>query len=141
MAIKMRYLYFSGKKKYAQIGDHIKAKFNLQINSVDRIPPAYSCDKERIVVLGISAKDELPDQLRLFCRELTKVRAANVAIILDGNQKAEEALINTLKEAGTNVVGSTLYIKGGMPIIGGKLSEEEIASIDSWIDGIVANLA
>lgn len=141
MAIKMRYLYFSGKKKYAQIGDHIKAKFNLQINSVDRIPPAYSCDKERIVVLGISAKDELPDQLRLFCRELTKVRAANVAIILDGNQKAEEALVNTLKEAGTNVVGTTLYIKGGMPIFGGKLSEEEIASIDSWIDGIVANLA
>lgn len=141
MAIKMRYLYFSGKKKYEEIGAHIKAKFELQINSVDKIPPAYSCDKERIVVLGISAKDELPDQLRLFCRELTKVRAANVAIILDGNDKAEESLVKTLKEAGTNVVGPTLFIKGGMPIFGGKLSAEEIQSIDSWIDGIVANLA
>ena len=141
MAIKMRYLYFSGKKKYAEIGDHIKTKYQLQINSVDRIPPAYSCDKERIVVLGISAKDELPDQLRLFCRELTKVRAANVAIILDGNQKAEEALVNTLKEAGTNVVGKTLYIKGGLPIIGGKLSEDELKQIDAWLEDIIANLA
>ena len=53
MAIKMRYLYFSGKKKIAALGQHVKTKYELSINSVDVIPPAYSCDKERIVVLGI----------------------------------------------------------------------------------------
>ena len=47
MAIKMRYLYFSGKKKVAALGQHVKTKYDLSINSVDVIPPAYSCDKER----------------------------------------------------------------------------------------------
>ncbi len=141
MAIKMRYLYFSGKPKYAEIGNHLKAKYDLQINSVDRIPPAYSCDKERIVVLGISAKNELPDPLRLFCRELTKARTANVALILDGNKAAEDAVIKTIKEAGTNVAGETLYISGGFPIFGNKLSEEETAKIDSWLDAIIESLA
>ncbi len=141
MAIKMRYLYFSGKKKFAEIGSHIKAKYDLQINSVDKIPPAYSCDKERIVVLGISAKNDLPDQLRLFCGELSKARAANVAIILDGNKAAEEAIVKALKTAGTNVVGEVLYISGGIPIFGGKPSEEELGKIDSWLDSIIENLS
>ena len=140
MAIKMRYLYFSGKKKFAEIGSHIKDKYDLQINSVDKIPPAYSCDKERLVVLAISAKNELPDQLRLFCGELTKVRAANVAIILDGNKAAEDAILKALKTAGTNVVGEVLYISGGFPIFGAKPSEDELSSIDSCLDGIIDSL-
>ena len=59
MAIKMRILYASNKKKMVNFANEIKAKYELAFNSVDVIPPAYPCDKERIVVLAISAKGEL----------------------------------------------------------------------------------
>lgn len=140
MAIKMRFLYYSKKKKFADIGAHIKQKYELPINAVDRIPPAYSCDKERLVVLGISANNSIPDDLRLFCRELTKVRAANVCLIMDGNETAAALVLDNLKQAGTTVVGKTLYIKGGNFLFGGKLTPEETEQIDKWLDENIANL-
>ena len=62
MSIKMRYLYASGKKKFVTIGDIIKEKFSLanNNNAVDVIPPAYSCDKERMVFIGLSPIDGIP---------------------------------------------------------------------------------
>ena len=55
MAIKMRILYASGKKKIQAYANAIKAQYELAFNSVDVIPPAYSCDRERIVILCIRA--------------------------------------------------------------------------------------
>ena len=70
MAIKMRVLCYPEKKKLVAIGNMIKAAYELNVNSVDRIPPAYSCDKERLVILAINLKGNLPDDYRLFVREL-----------------------------------------------------------------------
>lgn len=141
MAIKMRYLYYAaGKKKFVSIGDIIKKKFDLQINSVDVIPPAYSCDKERIVILGLAVKNEPTDQLRLFCRELTKARAQNVALIVEGNEKGAESIVSILKEAGTNVIPEVLYIKSGLPFIGGSLKDVEKAALDKWLDMVSSSL-
>ena len=90
MAIKMRVLYNSAKPKVKNIANEIKAHYDLGVNAVDVIPPAYSCDKERIVVLILSAKGEhLDDSLRLFCQELTKARAQNIALMVDGNEAAD----------------------------------------------------
>ena len=139
MAIKMRYLYFSGKKKIAALGQHVKEKYELQINSVDVIPPAYSCDKERLVILALTLKGDMKDQLRLFLREMTKDRARNTAVIIDGDQKAADGVLKLLTEAGTNVAGEVLFFNGGN-LFNTKLSAEEAASVDAWIDGIIANL-
>lgn len=140
MAIKMRYLYFGGKKKLATIGDIIKTKYELSVNSVDVIPPAYSCDKERIVILGLAVKNDIPDQLRLFCRELTKARAQNVSLIVEGSEKGAKAVIDLLKEAGTNVVGDVLYIKGALLPFMGSVSEDEKAAVIAWADKIISDL-
>ena len=129
MAIKMRVLCYPEKKKLLAIGNMIKAEYDLNVNSVDRIPPAYSCDKERIVVLIVSAKGHVSDAVRLFCRELTKARAQNVALMIDGDEAAANNLKEILTEAGTNVVDEVLYIKGGLPIIGGSLKPEEKTEI------------
>ena len=51
MAIKMRVLYWSNKAKIKTLADAIKKEFDLTFNSVDVIPPAFSCDKERMVIL------------------------------------------------------------------------------------------
>ncbi len=139
MAIKMRYLYFSKKKKMAAIGEQIKQKYELQINSVDVIPPAYSCDKERVVILAITGKGEPADALRLFCREMTKLRAQNTCLIMDGDQKCADFVLGYLRDAGTNVVGQTLFINGGS-LFNSKPSDAEMKTITDWVDAIIADL-
>ena len=140
MAIKMRILYNSNKKKIYNIASEIKSQYELAFNSVDVIPPAYSCDKERIVILVISGKGEVSDAIRLFCRELTKARAQNVALMIDGDEAIANKLKAILTEAGTNVIDEVLYIKGGLPIIGGSLKPEEKADIFAWVDRVIENL-
>ena len=136
----MRILHASGKKKIHNIANMIKAQYELAFNSVDAIPPAYSCDKERIVILAVSAKGDISDSLRLFCRELTKARAQNVALMIDGDDKVAAKLKETLNEAGTNVIDEVLFVKGGMPIFGGSVKPEEKAEIFAWVDRVIANL-
>ena len=143
MAIKMRVLYNSAKPKIKNIANEIKSHYELGVNAVDVIPPAYSCDKERVVVMILSAKGaHLDDSLRLFCQELTKARAQNIALVIDGN----EAAANAVKEAIANVAQNNavydevLYIKGGLPIIGGSLKPEEKTAIIEWVDRVIANL-
>lgn len=142
MAIKMRVLYATRQKKIHVLANEIKAKYDLAFNAVDNIPPAYSCDKERIVVLAVSAKgaNGISDAVRLFCRELTKARAQNVALLIEGDEAAANALKSILTEAGTNVIDEVFYIKGGIPFFGGKPKPEELSAAFSWIDRVIANL-
>lgn len=139
MAIKMRVLYNSGKKGMAQIATAIKEKYELPVNAVDgKFPPAYPCDKERIVILGVSAKKEISDPVRLFCGELNKSRAANVALLIDGDQAAAGKLAEIVQNAGTNLVGTKVIAFGGFGPFGGTLSDDMRAELLSWVDAMVA---
>ena len=140
MAIKMRVLYASNKGKIAEMAQMIGTAYDLPVNAVDKIPPAYSCDKERIVILAISAKGDISDSLRLFCREITKARAQNVALMIDGDEKVANMLKEILTEAGTNVIDEVIYVNGGLPIIGGSVKPEEKAQIFAWVDKVIQNL-
>ncbi len=138
MAIKMRYLYASGKKKFVTIGDIVKQKFALTTNNaVDVIPPAYPCDKERFVFIGLTVKDEPENKVRLFCQQLDKTKAAYVALIVDGNEKGGNAVKDMLTAAGTNVYPEILYIKGGLPFLG-NLNDAEKSALDAWLDKAIA---
>ena len=143
MAIKMRVLYNSAKPKIKNIANDIKAHYELGVNAVDVIPPAYSCDKERVVIMILSAKGaHLDDSLRLFCQELTKARAQNIALMIDGNEAAANAVKEVLTNVAQNnaVYNEVLYIKGGLPIIGGSVKPEERTAILEWVDRVIANL-
>jgi hypothetical protein len=140
-AIKMRVLYDSNKKKIKNIAAEIKAHYELGVNAVDTIPPAYSCDKERIVILMISAKGLVKDSLRLFCQELTKARAQNIALIIDGDQQAADNVKEIIADVAKNAVyDEVLYINGGMPIFGGNAKPEELTAVFEWTDRVLANL-
>ena len=138
MAIKMRVLYATNKKKMINIANFIKQRYELTQNSVDKVPPAYSCDKERIVVLAIAGKSDVEDALRRFCIELTKERTANVALLVDGTEAYANNVKEILKGAGTNVIEDVLYIKCGLPFFAAVKPEEEAAVID-WLDNKVIN--
>ena len=138
MAIKMRVLYASNKGKIAAMASMLHAEFQLPINAVDKIPPAYSCDKERIVILAISGKGRVSDSIRLFCRELTKARAQNVALLIDGDAAIADNVKSILAEAGTNVIDEVMYVKCGL--FGSSVKPEEKTEIFAWIDRVIANL-
>ena len=138
MAIKMRVLCYPEKKKLLAIGNMIKAEYDLNVNSVDRIPPAYSCDKERLVILATNIKGSLPDDYRLFVRELTKARAYNVAIIAAGDDACVEKTKELIKEAGANVIEDVKKIKMGL--FDNKVSDTEKAEILEWVKNTVASL-
>lgn len=139
--MKMRVLYATGKKKLINIADIITNNYATEkVNCMDKIPPAYSCDKERLVVILATVGKDAPNHVILFCKELTKVRAANVAFIIDGPVEGAKVLIDGVKEAGSNVIEDVLYIKGGLPFLG-SVKDEEKAAVTAWMDKISQNLA
>ena len=143
MALKMRFLYFSKKAKMKAMAEAVKVEFDLaqNFNAIDIIPPAYSCENERLVILAVSGKGEPDDVLRRFCFELNKKKAQNVALLVDGDEKLGSRLIEVLKETGTNVMENVKYIKiGGLPFLGGKLTDDEKTDLLDWAKEIVNNI-
>ena len=142
MALKMRFLYYSSKNKMKAIAAAVQAEFELgQANAIDIIPPAYSCENERLVILAISGKGEPDDVLRRFCLELNKKKAQNVALLVDGDEKLGSKIADAVKQTGTNYIDNIKYIKlGGLPFIAGKLTDEEKADILKWTRDIVDNI-
>lgn len=140
MALKMRFLYYSGKSKMKSMAEIVKKEFDLaqNFNAIDIIPPAYSCENERLVILAVSGKGEADDVLRRFCFELNKKKAQNVALLVDGDEKLGNCLLEVLKENGTNVIDNIKYIKiGGLPFLGGKVSEDEKKDLVDWVKSVI----
>ena len=138
MAIKMRVLYNSKKKGMAQFAQTIAAKYELPINATSgKFPPEYPCDKERIVVLAMTAKGELADDVRRFCAELNKTRAYNVALLIDGDQATADKVADIIKNAGTNLVGVKVINLGGFLMFGGTLTPELETELVAWVDEMV----
>ena len=141
MAIKMRVLYASNKKKIASMAQMIKAEFDLPVNAVDKIEqPAYPCDKERIVFLMFSLKGEPSDVVRRFCGELNKGRANNVALIVDGNEAAAQKMKDILVAAGTSVADEVFYVKTSFLSFLDSITPEEKEGLLAFAHRIVDNL-
>ena len=143
MAIKMRFLYYSKKSKMKEMADLVKAEFDLaqNHNAIDIIPPAYSCENERLVILAVSGKSEPEDLVRRFCSELNKKKAQNIALVVDGDEKLANKLLEALDIAGSNVNRDVLYVKlSGLPFFGGKLTEDEKKALLDWTHKVVDNM-
>ena len=140
MALKMRFLYYSRKAKMKAMAEVVKTEFDLtqNANATDIIPPAYSCENERLVILAVSGKGEPDDMLRRFCSELNKKKAQNVALLIDGDEKLGNRLLETLKATGTNVLENVKYIKIGL--FGSKVSAEEKKDLVDWVQSNINNL-
>ncbi len=142
MALKMRFLYYSKKAKMKELAEAIKVEFGLSqnYNAIDVIPPAYSCENERLVILALSGND-LDDMVRRFCRELDKKKAQNVALLIDGNEKTMQDALAVLRETGTNVIDNVKIVKfGGLPFFGGKLSDVEKKDLLEWVHSVVDSI-
>ena len=137
--MKMRALVVSGKGKLKTIGE-LLAKNGTY--AADVIPPAYSCDRERLVVIIASLKPNMPDSFRRFCQELSKDKAQNVALIVDGVEKDAQMVTDWLKSAGTNVIDNVLYfpVKGLFAGFSKALTAEENEKVSAWYDEVIKAL-
>ena len=121
-----------------QFAQAISSKYELPINATSgKFPPEYPCDKERIVVLAMTAKGELADDVRRFCAELNKTRAYNVALLIDGDQATADKVADIIKNAGTNLVGVKVINLGGFLMFGGTLTTELETELVAWVDDMV----
>lgn len=135
--MKTRVLYYSPKGKMESYAEVIAQLENVKS---DKIPPAYSCDKEKIVFLGLTASKDIPDQLRLFLNGMDKTKASNVAFFIDGKKENAEKYIDTVRKAGTNVVEDVLYVNIGMLPFGKSLSDSEKSTITDWAKAVLASV-
>ncbi len=137
--MKMRALVVSGKGKLKAIGDLLAKNGTYQ---ADTVPPAYPCDRERLVVIIVSVKANMSDSFRRFCQELSKDKAQNVAIIADGAEKDAVMVADWIRGAGANVIDDILYFPVSFFAgLSKNLSSEETAKINTWYEQVVANLA
>lgn len=134
MALKTRVLYFSGKGKMAGYAAALAERFGVK---EDVIPPAYPCDKEKLVILGVSAGKNMPDLFCRFCKELSPARTASVALYVDGSADAAASIVKMITDAGSKVVGDVFYCKGGLSFrFAKKLKPQERSAILAWADQV-----
>ena len=134
--MKMRVMYYSKKGKLVTFANAIGEAYGCLVND---IPPAYPADKERLVVLALTLGNTDPaDEVRRFCKELYPNRAQNVVLLVDGeaNCRGEKIVKDVLKEAGTNVIEKTYYVKCG--IFGKKISLDDRQTVVNWAREVVS---
>lgn len=137
--IKMRVLCSSSKAKIKTFASALGEAFFTQAQTV---PPAYPCEKERLVLLVISLNGAPNDQLRRFCSELTSARAYNVALVVDNKEQQQgiQAVKDILTQAGTNVLDDIYYLKSPGFFSGSKISLEERTAIVRWAQKIIDSI-
>ncbi len=133
--MKARILFFSNKKKVEKYAT-LATQYLKCDKKPDVIPPSFSCDKERLVIIGMTVGHKIPDPLRRFCAEMDLKHASNVAFFVDGPESVAFDLMNVVTVAGANIIENIFYIHGGSPIpfLNNSISEEEKNSFCEWLD-------
>ena len=137
----MRVLTRTSKGKLLAIADEVTKLISAD-KATDTIMPAYPCDGERLIVIVATAKSSMPDDFGRFMRSIKKSVSANIAFIIDGTPENAAKIVEMAKTNDSNVMDDNiLYIKGGLPFKFMKsVSAEEMATVKTWVEGILSNL-
>ena len=109
MAIKLRILHYPDNKKLAALCKEINSEY--ENSKFDKIPPAYPCENERLLVAFIKSGKEATSELKTFCGDLTKSRAQNVAFIFDAPEATAKALADSSVKAGAKLAAEPKFMK------------------------------
>ena len=129
MAIKLRILHYPDNKKLAALCKEINAEY--ENSKFDKIPPAYPCENERLLVAFIKTGRDPANELKMFCSDLTKSRAQNVLFFFDAPSAVGKELSESAVKAGTKLVAEPKYIK--FPGFFGGFSEAVKKEIKDYI--------
>jgi len=140
--MRMRVLTLTNKGKLLAIADEVSKLIEAD-KDADSIPSAYNCDGERLVVLIVTAKPNMPESFCRFVRSLKRAMTANVAFIIDGSAENAAKIVDMAKTGNSNVMDDRiLYLSGGLPFkFARKISPTEMQTVKDWVADIRANLA
>ncbi len=141
MKFKMRVLHFS---KAGNTEAMARAIAKQEGANSDQIPPAYPCENEKLVFVGVELKGKSADKVVIdLCRDLTQQRAKNVAFYATGSDfSALDELKQIIEGKGINVINnmykcevkSSLFKKG-------TVSQSDIDGACKWAADITNSLA
>lgn len=139
--MKMQVLYFSknGKGNAETVATAVGRTFKCKC---DQIPPAYPCEKEKLVIIVFDDYGKKAKQLVDFCKDLSAERASNVALIPLSNTGANDIgeLADIFKANGVAVAGiQGIEIKKGLFGIG-KLTDEKVKVATDFATKVVTSL-
>jgi hypothetical protein len=141
MKFKMRILHFSPVGNTMEIATAIGRD---QKASSDKIPPAYPCENEKLLFLGVEVKGSTPDKAVVkFCNDMSAARAKNVAIYATGSSfEAVDEIKKILASKGCEIVGEPYLckVKGGL-FKQGTVQPDDIRGAVTWAAKIVDSLA
>ena len=90
----------------------------------DQIPPAYPCEGDKVVFIGIEMNGKLPGPVDHFCKDLNPTRTKGVAFyVLNSTGKTD------------GLEGIIAAIKGGL-FKKGQPTDEDIKKALAWADEI-----
>ena len=135
--MKMRVIYFSKKEKISDLAEYFSK--NSDDYKPDTIPPDYSLDKEKLLVLGMSKLKKLPDDVRRFCTNLKPATVKNIALYTDRPEAEAKEFIKFLCDSGANVLDTVFYVKPEFFSFK-KASAEEKKAADEWFESILPQL-
>ena len=77
----------------------------------DQIPPAYPCEGEKVVFIGVDMSGKVPAPVDHFCRDLNESRTKNVAFyLINGQPSALEDLKAAMAGNGVHMVDDVLQL-------------------------------
>ena len=135
MAIRLRILHYPDNKKLSALCKEINSEY--ENSKFDKIPPAYPCENERLLIAFIKSGKEATNELKMFCADLTKTRVQNVAFIFDAPDATAKALADSAVNAGAKLVCEPKYMK--FPGLFGGFSDAQKKEIKDYIASAYAS--
>lgn len=109
----------------------------------DKIPPAYPCENEKIVFIGVEMSGRLDKSVEAFCKDLKPVRTKNVAFYVinsKGDTSGLEEISKTLEANGVHVAAEpyAVTVKGGL-FKKASVTDADVQAAVNWAKDIVEN--
>ena len=140
--MKLQTFYFSKDERGGQarlIGDALADLFKCKS---DQIPPAYQCNKEKLVIITYEKFGKMPKKFTEFIESLTTEKVFNVALIeisKTGNEGFDE-LKTMFDKNGVKVV-DTLGLSAKKGLFGGaKITEDQVKQAVDFSHRIAADM-
>ena len=121
------------------IGDELSKLFKCKC---DQIPPAYQCNKEKLVILTYEKYGKMPKKFTEFIESLTTEKVYNVALIELSNKgnEAFDELKTIFDKNGVKVVDTLgLVVKKGL-FGSPKLSDDQLKQAVDFSHKIAASM-
>lgn len=105
----------------------------------DQLPPAYPCEGERVVFVGVVKGTSLAAPVVSFCKDLDPSRTKNVAFycLTNAGTSAIDSLKKTIEDHGVHVMSNILQLNVKCGLFSkGTPTQEDIDKAIAWSNEI-----